>query len=81
VLDTFLIRPDGRRTIGYSDETPGGYGEYMRLTEDLLIEVPNGLAAENAALAEPMAVGFASSKNPDLIETMFLLSSVADRLD
>jgi threonine dehydrogenase-like Zn-dependent dehydrogenase len=45
------------RIVGYSDETPGGYGEYMRLTEDLLIEVPNGLAAENAALAEPMAVG------------------------
>lgn len=53
----FLVRPDGLRVVGYSDETPGGYGEYMRLTEDLLVEVPNGLAAEGAALTEPMAVG------------------------
>ena len=53
----FLVRPDGLRFIGYSDETPGGYGEYMRLTEGLLLEVPNGLPAAHAALAEPMAVG------------------------
>jgi threonine dehydrogenase-like Zn-dependent dehydrogenase len=53
----FLIRSDGLRLIGYSDETPGGYGEYMRLTEALLLEVPNGLPATHAALTEPMAVG------------------------
>jgi threonine dehydrogenase-like Zn-dependent dehydrogenase len=53
----FLIRADGLRLIGFSDETPGGYGEYMRLTEGLLLEVPNGLAAAHAALTEPMSVG------------------------
>lgn len=53
----FLVRRDGLRFIGYSDETPGGYGEYMRLTEDLLLEVPNGLVPSHAALTEPMAVG------------------------
>src|SRR5262245_46690225 len=52
-----LVRPDGLRTVGYSNDTPGGYGEYMRLTEALLLEVPNGLATEHAALTEPMAVG------------------------
>jgi len=52
-----LIRRDGPRTVGYSNETPGGYGEYMRLTEALLLEVPNGLGTEQAALTEPMAVG------------------------
>ncbi len=52
-----LIRPDGVQTVGYSNENPGGYGEYMRLTEGLLIEVPTGLATEQAALTEPMAVG------------------------
>jgi threonine dehydrogenase-like Zn-dependent dehydrogenase len=52
-----LMRPDGVRTVGYSNETPGGYGEYMRLTESLLLPVPNGLATEHAALTEPMAVG------------------------
>jgi threonine dehydrogenase-like Zn-dependent dehydrogenase len=52
-----LIRPDGVQTVGYSNDNPGGYGEYMRLTEGLLIEVPTGLSTEQAALTEPMAVG------------------------
>ena len=52
-----LMRPDGPRTVGYSADTPGGYAEYMRLTEGLLLPVPNGLASEHAALTEPMAVG------------------------
>jgi threonine dehydrogenase-like Zn-dependent dehydrogenase len=52
-----LIRADGPRTVGYSNDTPGGYGEYMRLTESLLLPVPNGLVTEHATLTEPMAVG------------------------
>ena len=52
-----LIRADGPRTVGYSNDTPGGYAEYMRLTESLLLPVPNGLVTEHAALTEPMAVG------------------------
>jgi threonine dehydrogenase-like Zn-dependent dehydrogenase len=52
-----LMRPDGPRTVGYSNDHPGGYAEYMRLTEALLLEVPNGLATDQAALTEPMAVG------------------------
>ena len=52
-----LIRSTGVQTVGYSNDNPGGYGEYMRLTEGLLLEVPNGLSTEYAALTEPMAVG------------------------
>ena len=52
-----LVRADGPRTVGYSNDTPGGYAEYMRLTEALLLPVPNGLSTEYAALTEPMAVG------------------------
>jgi threonine dehydrogenase-like Zn-dependent dehydrogenase len=52
-----LVRATGPQSIGYSNDNPGGYGEYMRLTEALLLEVPNGLATEHAALTEPMAVG------------------------
>src|SRR5207302_7371820 len=37
-----LLRASGVETVGYSNENPGGYGEYMRLTERLLLEVPNG---------------------------------------
>jgi len=52
------IGPTGARTIGYSDEYPGGFSEYMVLTEALLLPVSNGLAATHAALTEPMAVGW-----------------------
>lgn len=52
-----LVRTSGVQTVGYSNDNPGGYGEYMRLTEGLLLEVPNGLSTERAALTEPMAVG------------------------
>jgi threonine dehydrogenase-like Zn-dependent dehydrogenase len=53
-----LLKPSGVETVGYSNENPGGYAEYMRLTEKLLLEVPNGLSTERAALTEPMAVGY-----------------------
>jgi len=52
-----LMRPTGPQSIGYSNDNPGGYGEYMRLSEALLLEIPNGLSTEHAALTEPMAVG------------------------
>ncbi len=44
--------------IGYSDQLPGGFGEYMVLAERLLIPVPAGTPATAAALTEPMAVGY-----------------------
>jgi len=52
-----LLRGSDVLMVGYSNDTPGGYAEYMRLTEALLMEVPNGLAPQHAALTEPMAVG------------------------
>ncbi len=48
---------DGIRSIGYSNDVPGGYGEQMILNEMLLTEIPNGLASDVAALTEPSAVG------------------------
>lgn len=53
-----LIRPSGVETVGYSNDNPGGYGELMRLTEGLLLAVPNALPTEYAALTEPLAVGY-----------------------
>jgi len=52
-----LIRGSKLDTIGYSNDHPGGYGEFMRLSSQLLVPVPNGLTTEHAALTEPMAVG------------------------
>jgi threonine dehydrogenase-like Zn-dependent dehydrogenase len=52
------ITPSGPRAIGYSDKLPGGFAEYMLLSEALLLGVPNGLDPYRAALTEPMAVGW-----------------------
>ena len=52
-----LLTPQGPQGIGYSNDNPGAYAEQMLLSEALLLEVPNGLAAEHAALTEPLAVG------------------------
>src|ERR1700738_4544087 len=63
-----LIRPTGIETVGYSNDNPGGYGEYMRLMESFLLEVPNGLSTEYAALTEPMAVGYHAVQKARLAE-------------
>jgi len=47
----------GIEPIAYSNQLPGGYSERMLLSAPLLLEVPNGLEARQAALTEPMAVG------------------------
>ncbi len=44
--------------VGYSDSIPGGFAEYMLLSEAIIAPVPNGTSAELAALTEPMAVGY-----------------------
>ena len=49
--------PNGMLSIGYSPETPGAYGEYVRLTAALLLRVPEGLPDVVAATNEPCAVG------------------------
>src|SRR5207244_12886565 len=43
--------------LGYSTDHPGGYGEYRRRSEALLLPVPEALSTEHAALTEPLAVG------------------------
>jgi threonine dehydrogenase-like Zn-dependent dehydrogenase len=52
-----LFRATGIVGVGYSNDVPGGYGELMVLNASLLLDVPNGLATEHAAMTEPMAVG------------------------
>lgn len=58
--------PQGFEAIGYSNNFPGGFAEYMALTEAMLLEVPNGLATDLAALTEPMAVGAHAVEQADL---------------
>ncbi len=52
-----LVSADGPKGLGYSNDNVGGYAERMLLSEMLLLEVPNGLPADHAALTEPLAVG------------------------
>jgi threonine dehydrogenase-like Zn-dependent dehydrogenase len=52
-----LLNANGLQGIGLSNDVAGGYAERMVLSEPLLIEVPNGLKPEHAALTEPLAVG------------------------
>jgi threonine dehydrogenase-like Zn-dependent dehydrogenase len=61
-----LLTPQGPRGIGYSNDNPGAYAEQMLLSEPLLLEVPNGLAAERAALTEPLAVGVHAVAKADI---------------
>ena len=52
-----LMTPTGFETVGYSSRVPGGFAETILLSEMLMLEAPNGLSAEHAALTEPLAVG------------------------
>ena len=45
------------RIIGMSPQAPGGYAEYVRIGGRQLLRVPEGVALDAAALAEPLAVG------------------------
>lgn len=47
----------GHATIGYSHECPGGFGELMLLDEDIMLEIPDELPDDHAAMIEPLAVG------------------------
>lgn len=52
-----LLTMTGIRNLAYSNDLPGGYAERMLLSAPLVLEVPNGLDAQHAALTEPTAVG------------------------
>ena len=43
--------------IGFSHDCPGGWGELMLLDENALIEIPDALDDDRAAMTEPLAVG------------------------
>jgi 2-desacetyl-2-hydroxyethyl bacteriochlorophyllide A dehydrogenase len=52
-----LVSGNNVEPIVYSNRTLGGYSERMLLSAPLLLAIPNGLNAKDAALTEPMAVG------------------------
>ncbi|MBN8839883.1 MAG: alcohol dehydrogenase catalytic domain-containing protein, partial [Sphingomonadales bacterium] len=52
-----VATPQGFETGGYSNRFPGGFGEAIVLTEQMLLPVPNGLGDVQAAMTEPFSVG------------------------
>ena len=52
-----LPRAGKFEAVGYSENVPGGFAEYMILNERLSVPVPAGTPKHLAALTEPMAVG------------------------
>lgn len=62
----FLLRPEPV-LIGLAGvETPGGYAEYMVLSEDLLVPVPDNVPSDIAAMAEPLAVALHAVNRGDV---------------
>ncbi len=53
----YIAGNSGTELVGFSPNFFGGFADRMLLTDDLLLEVPNGLPASTAALTEPFAVG------------------------
>jgi threonine dehydrogenase-like Zn-dependent dehydrogenase len=51
------LTASGAEMLGFSNRLPGGFSERMVLSEALLLEVPNGLPTDQAAMTEPFAVG------------------------
>ena len=52
-----VIGAHGIAGVGLSNDYPGGFGEYMLLSEALVRAVPESVGARLAALTEPVSVG------------------------
>jgi 2-desacetyl-2-hydroxyethyl bacteriochlorophyllide A dehydrogenase len=58
-----VMRCGGRHAvIGFSHDCPGGWGEYMLLDANSIMEVPSDLDDDLAAMTEPLAVGLEHSR-------------------
>jgi len=53
----------GHSIVGQSHDCPGGFGEYMLLDENALMEIPSGLDDDMAAMTEPLSVGLEHARS------------------
>ncbi|MEU6895309.1 zinc-binding dehydrogenase [Streptomyces sp. NPDC046557] len=58
--------PQGSGIVGYTPAFPGGFGEYMILSEAFTLPVPGGLDPRTAALTEPFSVATRAVRRADL---------------
>jgi threonine dehydrogenase-like Zn-dependent dehydrogenase len=52
----FVVKDGASVLVGSRPEVPGAYGEFMELTESLLLTVPDEAPDEAAALVEPVGI-------------------------
>jgi threonine dehydrogenase-like Zn-dependent dehydrogenase len=62
----FLLRDQPVNLTFGNLDTPGGFAEYMVLSEDLLIPVPSAVPSDVATLAEPFAVALHAVNRGDV---------------
>jgi threonine dehydrogenase-like Zn-dependent dehydrogenase len=61
-----VINASGISAVGLSTDYPGGFGEYMLLSEALVRPLPESLGVELASLTEPVSVGVFYVRNAEL---------------
>ncbi len=64
----YIEGPHGPELVGFSSTYPGGYGEYLVASANLVLPVPDSMTASEAALTEPFAVGLHSVEEAGLAE-------------
>jgi threonine dehydrogenase-like Zn-dependent dehydrogenase len=60
-----VMTDGGPSIIGQSHDFPGGFGEYMLLDENCLMEIPAELDDDLAAMTEPLSVGLEHARAGD----------------
>lgn len=68
-----MRRAGGHSVIGQSHDCPGGFGEYMLLDEEALMEIPSGLDDDIAAMTEPLAVGLEHARSGEPVRDDVIL--------
>jgi len=51
------VHPQGPRIVGLSNDCPGGFGEYMLLSEQTMLPIADHVDTDHAAMSEPIGVG------------------------
>ena len=66
VSQPLVLHDRGFAVLGYSNRYPGGFAEYLAVSEALLLPVPDHVDSSTAALMEPLSVGiqYARIGNP-----------------
>lgn len=57
VSQPMVFGPSGFAVLGYSNHFPGGFAEYLTLSESLVLPVPDHVSTDAAAMMEPLSVG------------------------